>query len=214
MFGKQTKKKEEAKGNPATVRLNARLQPLDRAHFDPLDDLLQRLGIGEICGGGTQTAEEPAGIAFSDLELRLKDVSRQTILTVVGELDRLGAPKGSKLIFDSMPQAIAREAGSDTSIIALDEVEAIAIGIAEGLALFLNGTDLPDDVYKTSDVNQVIEECVRLMGDGHFYWSYWQGSRETGLYFYGRSFEQMDKAITPLVASHPLCQKSRIEQIA
>lgn len=34
------------------------------------------------------------------------------------------------------------------------------------------------------------------------------------LYCYGRSFEAMRAAIAPLLAGYPLCQKSRIEQIA
>ena len=34
------------------------------------------------------------------------------------------------------------------------------------------------------------------------------------LYFYGSSFAEMKQRIEPFIATYPLCQKSRIEQIA
>jgi hypothetical protein len=112
---------------------------------------------------------------------------------VLSELNRLGAPKGSKLILEK------RE---------------IPFGVNEGLAVFLNGMDLPDEVYRDCDINHVIDECERLMGDGGKMLSYWQGSRDTGLYFYGPSFAKMKAAVEPFLASYPLCQKCRTEQIA
>ena len=48
---------------------------------------------------------------------------------------------------------------------------------------------------------------------GRFY-SYWEGNEWTALYFYGVSFVEMKQKIEPFIASYPLCQKSRIEQIA
>jgi hypothetical protein len=44
--------------------------------------------------------------------------------------------------------------------------------------------------------------------------SFWQGERETALYLYGRSFAEMSDAIAPFMATYPLCQKARIEQVA
>ncbi len=48
---------------------------------------------------------------------------------------------------------------------------------------------------------------------GSFY-SYWEGNEWTALYFYGTSFVEMKQKIEPFIASYPLCQKCRIEQIA
>lgn len=45
-------------------------------------------------------------------------------------------------------------------------------------------------------------------------YSYWEGPIYTALYFYGISFAEMKKKIEPFIATYPLCQKSRIEQIA
>lgn len=191
-FGKR--KAEPPKEVFITAQLNARLMPLDRASFEEaLEPFLEQQGLGEISGGGTMSAPEPVGIEYCDIEIQLRDTSATAIDSIVAKLERIGAPKGSTLHLPDGKRAF---------------------GIAEGLALYLNGTDLPDEVYTTSDINHVIEESQRLMGADHFYWSYFQGTRETALYFYGRSFSAMNAAIAPLVASYPLCQKARIEQIA
>jgi hypothetical protein len=177
-----------------TAQMNARLQPMHRGHFeDPLHELLEQQKIGEVTGGGTQLADEPAGIAYCDLEIHLADSKQATLDLVIAELNRLGAPKGSKLLLDGRQ---------------------IPFGVHEGLAVFLNGMDLPDEVYRDSDINHVIEECERLMRGGGKMLSYWEGSQETALYFYGPSFAKMKAAIEPFLASYPLCQKCRVEQMA
>lgn len=191
MLGISRKKKLEV---GVTAQMNARLQPMHRGHFeDPLHDALEQRGIGEVTGGGTQLADEPAGIAYCDIEIYLADDAQTTIDAVIGELNRLGAPKGSKLMLNGRQ---------------------IPFGVHEGLAVFLNGMDLPDEIYKTSDVNHVIEECERLMAGGGKMLSFWEGSKDTGLYFYGPSFAQMKAAIAAFLESYPLCQKCRVEQIA
>ena len=88
------------------------------------------------------------------------------------------------------------------------------MGTLEGLAYYSNGADLPDEIYQTCDINYVIEQMEQAMeGIGRMY-SYWEGSTDTALYFYGTSFAEMKEKIEPFIASYPLCQKSRIEQIA
>lgn len=198
MFGiKFGAKKKYAEGETITVRLNARLQPVQRGeHFeDPLADVLKDLGVGELTGGGTQLTGDERGIEYCDLELSLTDTSDSALQAIVAALEELGAPKGSKLIVDGT--------GAETPF-----------GAAEGLALFLNGADLPDEVYAACDVNFVIEELDRLMGENGKMKGHWEGERDTALYCYGPSFETMREAIGPLLSSYPLCQKARIVQIA
>jgi hypothetical protein len=60
-------------------------------------------------------------------------------------LEGLGAPKGSRLIWN-------------------DGANELAFGSCEGLAVYLNGTDLPDAVYEECDLNVVYEEFGRLAG--------------------------------------------------
>ena len=117
-----------------------------------------------------------------------------TLATIVDRLETVGAPKGSRLIVER-------------------DGREVPFGKLEGLGLFLNGTDLADHVYAESDVNHVIEECDRLMPEGDFR-GYWEGSRETALYCYGRSFDEMKAAIAAFIETYPLCEKARIEQIA
>lgn len=77
MFGKLFGKKNKAPENSVylTARLKARIQPLDRGHYfeDPLDEVLREKRFGEVTGGGTQMAAEPAGIEFCDVNLVIKE---------------------------------------------------------------------------------------------------------------------------------------------
>lgn len=73
------------------------------------------------------------------------------------------------------------------------------MGTLEGLAYYSNGVDLPDEVYKTCDINYVIEQMEQAIeGIGRMY-SYWEGAKYTALYFYGNSFAEMKKKIEPFI---------------
>lgn len=179
------------------AQLNARVQPMDRGEYfeDPLNDVLQSSGLGEVTGGGTQMADEPDGIKFCDVEIMVNDASHATVTEIIETLEQLGAPKGSLLKFSS-------------------EAADIPFGKLEGMALFLNGTDLPAEVYAASDVNKIISRCDELLeGIGSFR-GYWEGSRETALYFYGDSFDAMKSAVADFIESDPGCALTRVVQVA
>ncbi|MHA7871970.1 MAG: hypothetical protein ACX939_06450 [Hyphococcus sp.] len=198
MFGlKLGAARKEPEGDFVTARLNARVQPIDRGDYfeEPLDETLQAQGLGEVTGGGTQLAEDPVGIAFCDVEICLKEASEDALQKITEQLEALGAPKGSKLIVEKSGQEIP-------------------FGRQEGIAVYLNGVDLPDEVYETCDFDTVVEEFNKLMGDKGAYRGYWQGERETGVFCYGPSYEAMKTAIEPFLQTYPLCQTARVEQIA
>ena len=88
------------------------------------------------------------------------------------------------------------------------------MGQQEGLALYLNGTDLPDEVYQNCDANVMIDHLVRLMDGIGSYYSHWVGPTETALYFYGTSYEGMLAAIRDFLDEYPLCQRCQVVQIA
>ena len=184
-------------GEYLTARLNARVQPIDRGDYfeDPLEETLQDAGLGEVTGGGTQLAEEPAGIEFCDLEVRVNKANDETLTAITKRLEALGAPKGSKLILDS-------------------DGREIPFGKFEGLAVFLNGADLPDKVYEECDFDDVTANFDKLMGEAGSFRGYWHGSQESAIYCYGPSYEAMKAAIEPFLASYPLCEGARVEQIA
>ena len=199
MFGLKFggKKKAQPQGEFVTARLNARVQPIDRGEYyeDPLDETLKAAGLGEVTGGGTHLADDPAGIAFCDVEIRVAKADDETLAAIARRLEALGAPKGSRLIVENNRHEIP-------------------FGTQEGLAVYLNGVDLPDHVYEACDFDTVVDEFNRLMGDKGAYRGYWQGSRETGVYCYGSSFSAMKSAIEPFLGSYPLCAGARVEQIA
>jgi hypothetical protein len=178
-----------------TATLNARLRPLDRGELyeDPLDEALRSAGLGEVTGGGTQLAAN-GEIGSCDLEIELAEISERTLETVRELLERLGAPNGSRLVVgEGEPE--------------------IPFGASQGLGLYVNGTDLADEVYATSDVNHVFDELNRLLDGIGSVHSYWEGPTETALYAYGTSFEAMRDAIGELL-EYPLCEKARVVQVA
>ena len=196
MFNIFKKKKKPNKEQYIVANINARLQPMHRGEIfeDPLDEILAKASIGEVSGGGTLQSES-GEIEYCDIEIQVNASNEAIIETIKSSLDKIGVPKGSKLIIEA----------TNTEI---------QFGSLEGLAIYLNGTELEDEVYANSDVNHVYSELDRLTnGKGKVY-SYWQGSSETAFYLYGDSFNEMKSLISELVENYPLCQKCRIEQIA
>lgn len=176
-----------------TVTLNARLQPEHRHELfeDPLDALLQAAEVGEITGGGTALSDD-GEVEYGDIEVALHDTAG--VPKLIDLLEQLGAPKGSKV-------QGARDGDR-------------GFGVTEGLGIYLDGQNLPDEVYEQCDSNHVFEQLSeRIDGLGEIC-SWWQGPTETALYMYGQSFEAMRDAIAGFVASYPLCQNARVVQIA
>lgn len=177
----------------ATVQLNARYQPDDREAYEELTRRkLQANGWGQLGeGGGTMMA--PTGEPMEcDFDLLIAPGQEDAVTAL---LDRaFFVPRGSCLVIGD---------------------ERRPIGHQEGLALYLNGTELPEEVYRTSDINAVIGSLEAHLGEerGQFL-SYWQGPEETALYFYGPSFTVMKAALEEILPVHPLCAKCRIIQIA
>lgn len=181
----------------AYARINARIPPMERGERfeDPLIEALAKNGFGEVGGAGTMQ-DKTGEILYCGIDVDLFDLPRG-VPFFCDFLARLGAPRGSKLEY----QQDARQ------------VE-VPFGYVEGLALYVNGTDLPDDVYADNDINDVFDEINRLLDDTGSIQGHWQGATETALYLYGRSADDMRLRIATLIATHPLCQKSRLVVIA
>jgi hypothetical protein len=135
------------------ARLNDRAQPLDRGDLyeDPLDKLLRDAGMGEVTGGGTQLGEY-GEISYCDVEIELNDADDEALKRIAIVLEKLGAPKGSKLLSEGR--------------------EDIPFGTLEGLAVYMSGTDLPESTYRDCDINYVYQELGRLLegiGSVHSY---------------------------------------------
>jgi hypothetical protein len=180
-----------------TAELNHRIGPIDRGdrYEDPLDTALSEHGYGETDGGGTMLSKEKE-IEFIDVNMFLS-TPETSIPFVVQFLEARGAPKGSKL-------RIYRE----------DKVsKEIPFGVREGFAIYLDGVNLPDHVYKECDSNFVVSEInKRIKGHGQIE-SHWQGPTETALYIYGDSVAVMKPLILDFLSSYPLCKGARVVDI-
>jgi tetratricopeptide (TPR) repeat protein len=178
------------------AQLNAKLQPIDRGEYfeDPLTEMLEENDLGHVSGGGT-ALKKGGEVDYCDIEINVSNTDERVSNAVVHFLNMLGAPKGSKL--------------------KIDNEHHITFGVTEGLAIYLNGTDLPESVYQDCDINFAYSELARLIEpDKGRVLSYWQGPSDTAFYLYGNSFETMKSLIADFVAEYPLCEKCRIEKVA
>ena len=104
-------------------------------------------------------------------------------------------PKGSKIVIEKTGKEIA-------------------IGTYEGIGIYLDGMNLPKEVYANNDVNELIEQLRIDLNDQGETLRYWQGAEKTALYFYNSSFEIMKKQISHVIDIHRLCENAKIIQIA
>jgi hypothetical protein len=180
------------------VQVNDRIMPIGRGDIyeDPLDEFLKANDYGNVTGGGT-LQESNGEIKYCDLEIEVDEdsLTERMITSIIAELEVLGVPKKSKLIIEYLSKAFE-------------------LGTREGLAVYLDGVNLPSYVYAECDSNYVMSELKRLIGDDGTEDRYWQGEAETAFYFYGKSYIEMKKSIEEFVNNYPLCQGCRIVQIA
>ena len=173
------------------ARLYEYIEPIDRGdrYEDPLHDALEKAGIGRVTGGGSQL-DELGGITFVDLEIELANLDGAPQV-VVEALEAAGAPQGSELLLAS-DESVLREFGTQ-----------------QCLAVFLDGTSLPDDVYAELDFEAVVEEIGAAAGEGS-YRGFWQGPEETGLFLFGPDAEWMLARVEPVLGRIPIGQNARV----
>ena len=186
----------------ATIALNMRLRPDMRARCfeDGLDLMLRSKGLGIVSGGGSLLSPE-GEVESCDVEMDLVDDSEETRRAVLAAAEKLEAAKGSKLKYRYAGDRIASEH---------------PIGKLEGFAVYLNGTDLPEEVYRDNKLQDVYGALIEALSrNGALVRSYWRGPRETALYFYGEGgIEAMLAKANPILKTHPLCEKHRIVRLA
>ena len=180
-----------------TAELNHKIGPIDRGdrYEDSLEKALAEHGYGETDGGGTMLSKEKE-VDFIDVHMFLS-APKESIPFVIQLLEKNGAPKGSKLKFFEDDKVLKE----------------IPFGVREGFAVYLDGVNLPDEVYKECDSNIVVSEIDKcLKGHGQIE-AHWQGPTETGLYIYGDSIAVMKPLIKDFLSSYPLCKGARVVDI-
>jgi hypothetical protein len=181
---------------PHTViaRIPEHIEPVDRGqrYEDPLTQALASVDLGMVTGGGTQLTPE-SEIAHVDLEIALANLDSAVDL-VKQTLESMGAPVGSQLLF--------RRKGLD---------EEIPFGVQEGLAIYLDGVSLPNEVYERTNIQEVVQQVAEAVESVGGEWrGSWSGPSETALYQFGPSADAMLDALAPVFESYAICQNARI----
>jgi hypothetical protein len=173
------------------ARVYEHIEPMDRGdrYEDPLDALLQSRKIGRVSGGGSQLSEL-GEIEYADIEIELADLDG-ALGAVIDALEAAGAPQGSELI-----------RGSDSQVLR-------EFGKQQCLAIYLDGTSLPDEVYANLDFEAVVEEIGSAAGEQSFR-GFWQGPQETGLFYFGADAEAMFGRAEPVLRRLPIGQNARV----
>jgi hypothetical protein len=171
------------------ARLYEHIEPLDRGtrYEDPLDAALRQSGLGEVTGGGSQLTES-GEIEFADIEMQVNNLD-DALPVIVSSLEAAGAPAAAELIGDG---GVLRRFGHQQS-----------------LAVYLDGTSLPDEVYADLDFDEVIDRLTTAAGEESFH-GFWQGAEETGLFFFGSDAETMFARVEPVLRALPIGQNARV----
>ncbi|MGE5837776.1 MAG: hypothetical protein ACM4AI_25110 [Acidobacteriota bacterium] len=171
------------------ARLYEYIEPVDRGnrYEDPLHEVLEAAQAGAVTGGGSQL-NESGQIEFADVEIELADLEAAIDL-VASTLESAGAPQGSEILHEAK---VVREFGRQ-----------------QCLAVYLDGTSLPDEVYANLDFDDVVTKIGTAAGPDS-YRGCWQGPEETGLYFFGSNAEEMFALVEPLLRTLPIGQNARV----
>ncbi|MEO0932124.1 MAG: hypothetical protein AAFY14_16010 [Pseudomonadota bacterium] len=179
-----------------SVRLPLKIGPLERGEYweDPLSEILEAEGIGEVTGGGTMMDPE-GGILYCDLEVAMPDHSDAQLDKLQDAMMRLHAPRKTSFVDDD--GATLREFG---------ETSVVGIG--------LNGADLPDAAYEGFDPDLFNDEIVAALGEGYSYGGSHAGERYTYFYYHGSDPDHIKAQLTTIAASKPIGEGAKIEQLA
>ena len=173
------------------ARLYEHVEPIDRGerYEDPLQAVLDEARVGRVTGGGSQLNEHGV-IDYADIEIELANLDDG--LRIVSEaLEKCGAPQGSELIHLGDSRVLR------------------TFGTHECLAIYLDGTSLPDAVYETLDFDAVVGEIGAAAGPASFH-GFTQGNEETGLFFFGSDAEDMFTRVEPVLRRLPIGQNARV----
>jgi hypothetical protein len=96
----------------------------------------------------------------------------------------------------------------------VDDLPPREIGTAEGVAVYLDAHGLPAEVYADHDINEFLDALNEHVQGHGVLQAFWEGPKETAVYAYGRSAQELTDTIAPFLDTHPLAQNARMERIA
>jgi hypothetical protein len=176
------------------ARIPEHIEPMDRGarYEDPVQDALAIRDLGMVTGGGSQMTAA-AEIGYVDVELALADLE-EALDVAQRILEEAGAPVGSQLLYEQNGAEVERP-----------------FGMQEGLAVYLDGTTLPEEIYAETDIDALMQRLSAAADSaGGELRSAWNGPTETALYHYGPSADAMLVALQPVFNEFPVCQNARL----
>lgn len=200
MFKKKVSAAEKA-ANKNTVSLvlyiNERLIPEHRYWYyeDTISPVLKKYRLGKLVGGESMMTKEN-GVECCELSF---ECPRRKLNKLVNLLSIIPLAKGSRItVF-----------GDDGK-----EEKEIEVGKLECMGIRLNGTELPDEIYKSCTSDYVVDELMKILGEENVLYTYWHGDTDMLLFFYGESYEEMRDKVSEFLDTYPLCQDCTVEQVA
>ena len=176
------------------ARIPEHIEPMDRGarYEDPVQDALAIRELGMVTGGGSQMTAA-AEIGYVDVELALADLG-EALDIAKRILEEAGAPVGSVFLFEEDGAEVERP-----------------FGVQEGVAVYLDGTSLPEEIYAETDLDALLERFGTAADSaGGELRSAWNGPTETAVYHYGPSADAMLVALQPVFDDFPICQNARL----
>lgn len=176
------------------ARIPEHIEPMERGarYEDPIQDALSIRMLGWVTGGGSQLTSA-AEIGYVDVELALANLD-EALDVAQRILEDAGAPVGSLFLFEQDGVDVERPFGAQ-----------------EGVAVYLDGTSLPEEIYAETDIDALMERLGTAADSaGGELRSAWNGPTETALYHYGPSADAMLVALQPVFDDFPICQNARL----
>jgi hypothetical protein len=159
----------------------------------PLSSVLRSYRMGEVLERGSVMGRE-LEVEYVEFDLDLANLG-EAVELVKRVLEEAGAPAGSEI----------RIGGEDAK-------EAIFFGRKEGLAIYLDGIGLPDEVYETCSADGLAGLIYgKLTSLGGEIRGSWVGPNETAIYLYSPDAEVLFTNLEPILATYPLCGNARVE---
>ena len=173
------------------ARFYEHIEPIDRGerYEDRLQAVLDETNVGRVTGGGSQL-NEVGGIDYAEVEIELENLD-DALRIVTEALENSGAPQGSELIH-AKEDRVLREFGTN-----------------QCLAIYLDGTSLPDKVYAELDFDAVVSALGAAAGPDSYH-GCWQGDEETGIFFFGSDADDMFTRVEPVLRGLPIGQNARV----
>ena len=188
----------------AKLSLNMRLQPERfRQIGEALDYMLHCNRWGSVSGGSVFTSDEGEP-EECEIKIDLTEYSETMRNNLLSALKKLEVAKGSKMSY--------RATDEDANKFDLT----CPIGELEGLGIYINKTDLPEEETEGEGIIDIYHLLIDILrNNGALIPSYGENTNEVALYFYGEGgYEFMRNKVAPFLKENLLGQKCRIVQIA